>query len=65
MSDKEKTKPATRKLEEIDDQGRIFSTRIVHDLDDMILESFPELKDDYGKIQAKKKRGKVLRYPSK
>ncbi|MCG8401369.1 MAG: hypothetical protein MJA84_07200 [Firmicutes bacterium] len=63
MTEKDKPKQHVRKLEEIDHMGRITSTTIVHDLDSMILESFPELKDEYEKIQAKKKKGEVLPFP--
>lgn len=59
----EKSKYHIRTLEEIDQRGRVISTRIVKDLDALILDYFPELKEDYEKIQSQKKKGKLLSFP--
>jgi len=65
LPDNKQSKQTARKLEEIDANGRVTSTRIEHDLDDIILNSFPELKEEYEQIKAKKKKGEVLPYITK
>lgn len=63
MPEKDKPKHHVRTLEEIDNQGRVISTRIEYDLNAMILKYFPELKEEYEKLQASKKKGEVLPFP--
>lgn len=49
-----------RTLREIDSEGRERSIRIVHDLDAMLRDAFPELKEDFEKRQAEKKPGDLI-----
>lgn len=56
---KDNDKYHVRTLEEVDKQGRIVSTRIVCDLDAMLRDAFPELKQD----EADKKRGELIPFP--
>ncbi|HBX22670.1 MAG TPA: hypothetical protein DEF34_03380 [Desulfotomaculum sp.] len=63
MPDKDKPKYRVRKLEELDAQGRVVCTHVDYDLGAMLIDAFPELREEYDKEQAKKKKGDVLPFP--
>lgn len=60
MNRDNKGKYHVRTLVEYDKDGRERSTHIVHDLDAMLREAFPDLKEDYEKRQAEKKPGELI-----
>lgn len=59
MSD-DNNKYHKRTLRDIDSEGRARTIRIVYDLDAMLRDAFPELKEDYEKRQAEKKPGDLI-----
>lgn len=57
-----KDKYHKRTLKEIDKDGRVKCVHIVHDLDAMIRDAFPELKEDYEKRQAEKLPAELITF---
>lgn len=52
-----------RTLKEYDSDGRVTGVHIVNDLDAMILDHMPELREKYEEIQKKVPKGKLYRFP--
>lgn len=54
-----KDKYHVRTLKEVDKDGRVISTRIVYDLDAMLRDHLPELKEK----EKQKKKGELCPFP--
>ncbi len=59
---KKNSKYHVRTLKTYDSEGRVISTVIEHDLDAMILDNWPELKEKYEQQQKEKgvQKGQIL-----
>lgn len=59
---KDDDKYHVRTLEEVDKQGNILSTRVIYDLDAMLREHFPEMKEEG---ETDKKDGELIPFAPK